>query len=153
LKQAGRSTGGRRSGRLRAALMVGEVALALMLLVAAGLLVRTFGRLQQVDVGFRPDHVLTMTVSLPGYRYPDAAPRRRFFDEAARAVARVPGVASVGFVNVLPFSTYNEGASYLVEGAPLPARGREPRTDLRIVTPGYMRTLEIPVLRGRDFEE
>jgi putative ABC transport system permease protein len=133
--------------------MVGQVAMALVLLVAAGLLVRTFQRLQHVDVGFNPDRVLTMTVSLPDYRYGDAAGRRRFFTEATDAVARIPGVQAAGFVNVLPLSTYNRGTRYLVEGAPLPDRGREPETDFRVITPGYLAALEIPVRRGRGFDD
>jgi predicted permease len=153
LKQGMQSTGGPGPQRLRAVLMVGEVALALVLLVAAGLLVRTFDRLQQVDLGFRPDRVLTLTVSLPDYRYGDAAARRRFFERAAEAAARVPGIASAGFVNVLPFSTYNRGTRYLVEGAPMPDSGREPHTDFRVVTPDYLRTLEVPLRRGRGFDD
>ena len=94
LKQGAYGTGGPGQQRLRSALMVGQVAMALVLLVAAGLLVRTFQRLQHVDVGFNPDRVLTMTVSLPDYRYGDAAGRRRFFTEAdgrGRAYPRSPG--------------------------------------------------------------
>jgi putative ABC transport system permease protein len=153
LKQGAYGTGGPGPHRLRSALMVGQVAMALVLLVAAGLLVRTFQRLQHVDVGFNPDRVLTMTVSLPDYRYGDAAGRRRFFTEATDAVARIPGVRAAGFVNVLPFSTYNRGTRYLVEGAPLADRGREPETDYRVVTPGYFAALEIPVRRGRGFDD
>jgi len=153
LKQGAYGTGGRGQQRMRSALMVGQVAMALVLLVAAGLLVRTFHRLQQVDVGFNPDHVLTMTVTLPDYRYGDAAGRRRFFTETVEAVTRVPGVRSAGFVNVLPFSTYDRGTRYLVEGAPLPERGREAETDLRVVTPGYLSAMEVPLLRGRGFDE
>jgi len=153
LKQGAYGTGGRGQQRMRSALMVGQVAMALVLLVAAGLLVRTFHRLQEVDVGFNPDRVLTMTVSLPDYRYGDAAGRRRFFTEATNAVARVPGVRSAGFVNVLPFSTYNRGTRYLVEGAPLPERGREAETDFRVVTPEYLATMEVPLLRGRGLDD
>jgi putative ABC transport system permease protein len=153
LKQGAQATGGRGQQRLRSTLMVAEVALALVLLVAAGLLVRTFRGLQQVDVGFSPDHVTTLTVTLPEYRYGDAGGRRPFFEQAAEAVQRVPGVESAGFVNVLPFSTYNRGTRYVVEGAPLAARGEEPGTDFRVVTPGYLRALQIPVLRGRGFED
>jgi putative ABC transport system permease protein len=153
LKQGAYGTGGRGQQRMRSALMVGQVALALVLLVAAGLLVRTFQRLQQVDLGFDPDRVLTMTVTLPEYHYGDAAARRRFFTEAVDAVRRVPGVRSAGFVNVLPFSTYNRGTRYLVEGAPLPERGREAETDFRVATPGYLSTMAVPLLRGRGFDD
>ena len=107
LKSGGHGSAGSPHRRLRATLMIGEVALSLVLLVAAGLLVRTFGQLQKVDPGFSPDRVLTLTVSLPEYRYKDPVAQRRFFAEAIDAVAAVPGVAAAGFVNVLPFSTYN----------------------------------------------
>jgi putative ABC transport system permease protein len=153
LKQGAYGTGGPGPQRFRSALMVGQVAMALVLLVAAGLLVRTFHRLQQVEVGFNPDRVLTMTVSLPEYKYGDSAARRRFFTEASAAVLRVPGIRSAGFVNVLPFSTYDRGTRYLVEGAPLPDRGREPGTAFRVVTPGYLAALEIPLVRGRAFDD
>src|SRR6185295_9393037 len=118
LKSGGHGTAGAPHRRLRATLMVTEVALSLVLLVAAGLLVRTFAQLQKVDTGFDADRVLTMTITLPDYRYHDGELQRRFFLSAADAVARVPGVRAAGFVNVLPFSTYIRGVRYLVDRRP-----------------------------------
>ena len=132
--------------------MIGEVALSLVLLVAAGLLVRTYGQLQKVDPGFVPDDVLTLTVSLPDYRYQDPVAQRRFFAEAIDAVAAVPGVSAAGFVNVLPFSTYNRGTRYVADGATPPEPGREPAADYRIITNRYFAALGISILEGRPFD-
>ena len=152
LKSGGHGSAGSPHRRLRAALMIGEVALSLVLLVAAGLLVRTFGQLQKVDPGFSPDRVLTLTVSLPDYRYKDPVAQRRFFAEAIDVVSAVPGVAAAGFVNVLPFSTYNRGTRYVADDANPPEPGREPAADYRIITDRYFAALGIPILEGRPFD-
>jgi len=152
LKSGGHGSAGPPHRRLRATLMIGEVALSLVLLVAAGLLVRTFGQLQKVDPGFSPDRVLTLTISLPEYRYKDPVTQRRFFAEAIDAVAAVPGLAAAGFVNVLPFSTYNRSTRYIADDATPPAPGREPAADYRIITDRYFAALGIPILEGRPFD-
>jgi len=152
LKSGGHGSAGSPPRRLRAALLVGEVALSLVLLVAAGLLVRTFGQLQRVDPGFNADRVLTLTVSLPAYRYKDGEAQRRFFVNAVDAISAVPGVVAAGFVNVLPFSTYNRGTRYITEDGGQPEPGREPATDYRIVTDRYFAALEMPLLEGRSFD-
>ena len=152
LKSGGHGSAGSPHRRLRATLMIGEVALSLVLLVAAGLLVRTYGQLQNVDPGFVPDHVLTLTVNLPEYRYQDPVAQRRFFAEAIDAVAAVPGVSAAGFVNVLPFSTYNRGTRYVADGATPPEPGREPAADYRIITDRYFAALGISILEGRPFD-
>jgi putative ABC transport system permease protein len=135
----------------RAALIVGEVAVSLVLVVAAGLLVRTFAGLHRVDPGFNSESVLTLTISLPEYRYAERDQQRRFFEEALGRVATLAGVRSAAFVNVLPFSTYNRGGRYMIEGQ-APESGREPVADYRIASPDYFRTLEIPVDTGRAFD-
>jgi len=152
LKSGGHGTAGAPHQRLRAALMIAEVALSIVLLVSAGLLVRTFAALHRINTGFDAERVLTMTITLPDYRYPDDESKRRFFLSAADAVARVPGVQTAGFVNVLPFSTYNRGTRYLVDGEPLPESGREPASDYRIVTDGYFAALRIAMAEGRAFD-
>ncbi|HVH25733.1 MAG TPA: ABC transporter permease [Vicinamibacterales bacterium] len=152
LKQGSRGTGGPGHHRLRAALIVAEVAVSLVMLVAAGLLVRSFAQLQQVDLGFATGQVATMTISLPDYRYPDAASYRRYVDEALAGVRQVPGVRSAGFVNVLPFSGYNGDTRYAIDGEPPPAPGQEPSADYRVATPGYFTALEIPLHAGRAFD-
>jgi putative ABC transport system permease protein len=149
----GAATGGSRgTRRLRGALVVAEVALSALLLVAAGLLVRSYAGLQRVDPGFRPGGVLTMTLSLPEYRYPDAPQRLQFAERALERITQVPGVRSAGFVNVLPFSTYDRGARLTVEGAPPPEPGRQPSVSYRVAGPGYLETLGIPVVEGRTFD-
>jgi putative ABC transport system permease protein len=135
--------------RLRTALVVLEVTLSTMLLVTAGLLVQSYKRQQHLDPGFNPHGVMTMTIALPEYRYGAVDAQRRFFEQAAERIARVPGVRAAGFVNVLPFSTYNRGGHFVVEGRPAPEPGREPSADFRIVTPDYLRAMQIRVVRGR----
>src|SRR5262249_10195752 len=152
LKQGSRGTADRGHHRLRAALIVGEVAVSLVMLVAAGLLVRSFAQLQQVDLGFTPDQVATMTISLPDYRYPDVASYRRYVDEALARVRPVPGVRSAGSVNVLPFSGYNGDTRYSIDGEPPPPPGQEPVADYRVATPGYFAALGIPLSAGRTFD-
>jgi putative ABC transport system permease protein len=93
-----------------------------------------------------------LTVTLPEYRYRDADAQGRFFIDAIEAIARVPGVRTAGFVNVLPFSTYNRGTRYIVEEATVPEPGKEPATDYRVVTDGYFAALEIPIVDGRSFD-
>jgi putative ABC transport system permease protein len=144
--------GGRSTRRLRAALVVLEVTLATTLLVTAGLLVQSYQRQQRLDPGFNPQRVVTMTITLPSYRYGAADAQRRFFEQATDRIARIPGVRSASFVNVLPFSTYDRGGRFTIDGQPTPRAGREPSADFRVVTPAYFQTMEIPVLRGRAFD-
>ncbi len=151
LKTGGHGTAAPRHQRFRAALIVGEVAISLVLLVAACLLVRTFTGLRRVDPGFNADSVLTLTVSLPEYRYADARAQQRFFEQALDKVSAVAGVRSTAFVNVLPFSTYNRGGRYVVDGQAVEA-GREPASAYRVVTGAYFHTLEIPIVAGRAFD-
>jgi putative ABC transport system permease protein len=151
LKSGGHGTAAAGHQRVRAALIVGEVAVSLVLLVAAGLLVRTFSGLRRVDPGFNAGSVLTLTVSLPEYRYGDAGTQRRFFEQALDRVGAVGGVRSAAFVNVLPFSTYDRGGPYVVERQPVET-GREPSAAYRLITPDYFRTLEIPIVSGRAFD-
>ncbi len=141
--------GGTGTRRLRTALVVLEVTLSTMLLVTAGLLVQSYQRQQRLDPGFNPHGVLTMTIALPDYRYGEPDAQRRFFEQAVDRIARVPGVQSAGFVNVLPFSTYNRGGHFVVEGRPAPEPGREPSADFRTVTPDYLRTMQIRIVGGR----
>jgi putative ABC transport system permease protein len=146
------ATGGNRgTRRLRAALVVTEVALATVLLVTAGLLARSYAGLRDVNPGFSAEHLLTMSTTLPEDRYPTAEARLRFFEQAAEQIERLPGIRSAALVNVLPFSTYDRGTRFIIDGAPLPAAGREPRASLRIASPEYFSTMEIPVVAGRPF--
>jgi predicted permease len=151
LKQGGRSaTAGRGHGRARGGLVIAEVALALVLLVAAGLLMKSFRKLQEIDPGFEARGVLAMTVSPPAT---DPDQRQAFFDRLLERVRAVPGVASASAINHLPIEGDVWAQSYAVEGRPPPAPGSEPTAIFRVTRPGYLRTMRIALLGGRDFAE
>jgi putative ABC transport system permease protein len=139
------------SHRLRSSLIVFEVALSLVLLVCAGLMIRSFLSLLRTDPGFNPDHVLTMNLVLPGAKYKDEAARAAFYDDLVQRVKAQPGVESAAVVNYLPLGGANSSDSYLVEGEPEPAPGQEHDGRYRVATPDYFRTMEIPIVRGRAF--
>ncbi|MGD2115506.1 MAG: ABC transporter permease, partial [Acidobacteriota bacterium] len=151
LHQGGRSGGGGRS-RLRSVLVVAEVALGLALLVGAGLLIRSFDALTRVDPGFRPDGVLSARMTFPSARFPERQRVAGFVDEVVDRLEARPEVTSAGAVSVMPLSGNQHDVSFAVEGR-IPEPGREPATDYRVATPGYFRTLGIPLVRGRLFAE
>jgi putative ABC transport system permease protein len=153
LKESAGAGGSAHTRRLRATLVIAEVALSTVLLVGAGLLVRSYQNLQRLTPGFEAGGVLTMALTLPDYRYQSAESRRQFFSHAVERIERLPGVRSASFVNTLPFSTYNRGGSFLIDGQPAPQAGREPAADHRVITTAYFRTLAIPVVAGRPFDE
>jgi len=140
---------GRPSRRLRAALVVGEVALALVLLAGAGLLVRSFQQLLAVDPGFRAEQVLTMQVSLPGATYREDASRVRFFQQLVERVSSLPGVVAAGGVSFLPLDGLGAATRFRALDRPAPGEGQEPVTDVRIVSGEYFRAMGIPLVRGR----
>ena len=152
LKEGAAAGGSRATRRLRTTLVVGEVAMATLLVIVAALLAGSYERLQRVRPGFTPQGLMTMAMTLPGDRYPTPERRRQFYNAAIERVRQLPGVQDAAFVNVLPFSTYDRGMPLVVEGAPLPPAGREPSTALRIVTERYFTTLQIPVRSGRTFD-
>lgn len=156
LKEGGRgSTEGRRSNRLRSGLVIGEIAIALALLVGASLLVRSFLRIQSIDPGFNPRQVLTMELSLPVLKYPKGKPVSNFFMEVQRRVAAIPGVRYAGITTILPLSGTNSDSSFTIEGRveSAMATGIFPDEEQRQVSPDYFRALEIPLLQGRFFTE
>lgn len=156
LKEGGKGTGGEShsSRRLRNSLVVAEVALALMLLISAGLLVRSFSRLQSVERGFSSDNVLTMVVRLPARKYRKEEQMIAFFRQAEERIRALPSVRSAGAVNFLPFyGGLGSNTGFTIEGRPLPAPGEEPATDVRVADPGYFKAMGIPVLRGRNFTD
>jgi predicted permease len=128
------------------------VALALVLLVAATLVVRSVARLQAVDLGFRTESVVAARVKLPAVPYPDAARRLAFFEELERRLLARPGVEAVAFANNLPLRG-GWGTGIEVEGRPPTRPGHLDSADAQAVSRGYFRTLGIPLLRGREFEE
>ena len=153
LKDTGRGIGGSaKSNRLRGALVITEVAMTLVLLVAAGLLVRTIVRLGKVDKGFNSRNVLTMNIGLPSVKYPKPENVIAFYKQASERIAGVPGVAAAGVTSVLPLSDNFDGRGLVVEDYPKP-RGEEISVDLYVVTPGYLRAMEIPLLKGRPITE
>jgi putative ABC transport system permease protein len=143
--------GGRSHGRrLRGALIVSEVALALVLLVGAGLLIHSFVRLLVVDPGYRAENLLTARFQLPP-RYSGNAQRVQFYERLLERVAALPGIDSVGATSHLPLIRYNMGATLRVEGRE-PAKGeREPSAPIASVNPGYFRTMGIGLRAGRLF--
>ena len=152
LKEGGRgSTSGRRHNRLRNVLVVAEVALALVLLTGAGLLLKSFVRLENVNPGFNPDRVLTAEISLPKLRYPDKQSQINFFNELERRVRNLPGVKYAGFTWILPMSGINSDSSFEIEGRPMDAAHPGPDEELRLVSADYFRALEMPLLKGRFF--
>ncbi|HEX8501292.1 MAG TPA: ABC transporter permease [Pyrinomonadaceae bacterium] len=155
LKEGGRSDAHAGAGmrRLRGLLVVGEVALSLVLLVGAGLMMRSFLRLQQVDVGVNPANVLTMSVPLPSARYREPERRSAFFQQLVERVGALPGVREVGAVSNLPLSGSRWGRSLTVEGRAALSVGAAPVINHCVVTPGYFRAMGIPVLAGRDIAE
>ncbi len=153
LQEGGRgSTPGRTSNRLRDVFTVAQVAFALMLLVGAGLLLRSFSRLTSVDPGFRTDHVLTFDVSLPGTRYQNGKDVR-FFSELDRRLRALPGVVNASLVTFLPFKGMGSATYFWRADRPKPEPGREPVADVRMAQPGYFETLAIPLRRGRTFND
>jgi putative ABC transport system permease protein len=154
LKSGGRgSTMSRSSARLRSALVVAEMSLALMLLAGAGLMVRSFAALERVKLGFEPDHVITARVSLPGRRYPNDTLTLAFFRAAEQQIAALPGVSAVGAISFLPLTGQRSASGFNVEGRPAAPAGAEPIGDMRAVTPGYFRAMGISIKDGRNLAE
>jgi putative ABC transport system permease protein len=157
LKEGGRgSTGGAHRNRLRNALIVAETVLALVLLIGAGSLVKSFVRLQNVSPGFNPHNVLTAEISLPVEKYP-RDPRGQavinFYNEAERRIKNIPGVQHAAFTVMLPLSGSNTDSSFIIEGQDPKMTGAYPDEEIRDITPDYFRVLETPLLKGRFFTE
>ncbi len=149
LKQGSRSlAGGARNG-LRGLLVAGEIALALVLLAGAGLLIRSFGRLLDVNPGFDSHHVLAMTVRLPDAKYPEDAQRAAFFDQLLEKVNALPGVKTSGVVNSAPIEGWQGATLVYIEGRPVTNFADTPLANQRVASPDYARTLGIAMRSGR----
>ncbi|HVS66550.1 MAG TPA: ABC transporter permease [Thermoanaerobaculia bacterium] len=151
---SGRSAGSApRWERLRGFLVVAELALAVVLLASAGLLVRSYLRLDRVDLGFQPDRVAVLPIALDNHEYDSGAKSRAYYRELLGTLSAVPGVVSVGAVTALPTSPIGPDFDRPIwaEGEPPPPGGAR-RADVRIATPGYFETLGIPVRSGRPFD-
>jgi putative ABC transport system permease protein len=150
LKDGGRgASAGRDRQRLRRALVVGQIALALPLLVASGLSTLGAYRFLNGSQGYDPDGLLAVRAVLPDARYAEPEARRRFVESTLDELADLPGVRSVALANVLPATTSNAGRAIEVEGRPNPDPANPPRINYRAITAGFFETLGIPVLRGR----
>ncbi len=152
LREGGRHGGGRRLHRVLGTLVVAEVALSLVLLAGAGLLMRSFLKLQRSDLGFRVDGVLTAGVQLPATRY-DPAQAGGFFRESLSRVAALPGVEHAAGATCLPLPFACIGTSFWRVDRPRPADGQLTSGQIRPITPGFFRTMGIPQVAGRDFSE
>lgn len=153
LKEGGRNSAGGATHRLRSALVMSEIALAVVLLVGAGLMMKSLVRLLQANVGFKTQNLLTMTVLLPASKYGTDVPKRvSFVEQMKDRVQSLPGVASAGTVNILPLVPGNTTRFY-VEGDPIPVPGQETECNIRTVNDTYFQTLGVPLLAGRMFDE
>ncbi|MGH9901555.1 MAG: ABC transporter permease, partial [Pyrinomonadaceae bacterium] len=153
LKEGGRSGAGGLGRGVRGVLVVSEVALALVLLVGAGLLIRSFLRLQEVAPGFDPRGVLAMQLALPQSKYPEPQQRAAFYRQLTERLRDLPGVGSAGATAVLPLSGQNQSGSFRIEGRVVPQGQSLPHGDRWMTTPDYHRTMNIPLRRGRYFGE
>jgi putative ABC transport system permease protein len=138
--------------KLQGALVLGEVALALVLMSAAGLIAESFVRLQKFDPGYHPDRLMRARLALNPSMYPTPEKRTRFFDQVLERTRAIPGVESAAMVNGLPLSGIGAHASFTIDGRSVPSRDQMPETDIRIVTTDYFSTLQTPLLRGRVFD-
>jgi putative ABC transport system permease protein len=151
LKQGGRTGGSSAKQRTRKALVICEVALSLILLIGAGLMARSFWKLQHVDPGFNISNTVTMSVGLSRIKYPDASQQRAFFDRVLEQVGAIPGVVSVGATTTLPLQGGGSTQPFTIEGRPASAVAEQPMAQTRYVSPDYFRALGVPLLRGRFF--
>ncbi len=153
LSDVARDMAGGTSGRhVRRLLVVSEVALAVVLLVSAGLLIRSFQLLRQVKPGFNPENALTMRMVLPFPKYAKQEARTAFYDKVLRQVKETPGVEAAGMITFLPLSFSGMNFSFSVEGRAAPSDMNLPFALFRVISPDYFRAMGIPLLRGRYFE-
>jgi putative ABC transport system permease protein len=154
LKEGGRGNSeGLDRNRLRSLLVVSEFALALMLLIGAGLMIRTFAALEAVDPGFNPHNVISMIVSVSGSKEEDPGRRELFYRQLIERVRSLPGVQAAGAINHLPLAGDLWGWHFAIEGRPKPRPGEKPGAVYRMVTPGYFAAMQLPIVRGRDITD
>jgi putative ABC transport system permease protein len=151
LKETSRSASGRHW--LRSSLVVVEVATTLVLLVGAGLMLRSFNRLQNVNPGFSYEHLTSFTVSLPQKKYASEEQRDQFFTNLLEGIRGLPGVEHTATASGLPLGNNGWQTSFIVDGRPIPPRAQTPSMEACLVSPDYFWTMNIPLLRGRYFDE
>ncbi|HZM90614.1 MAG TPA: ABC transporter permease [Blastocatellia bacterium] len=152
LKDAGRGSTGRRH-ILRSAMVVSEVALAMVLLIGAGLMIRSFYYLQRVDPGFVTDNLMTFSVSLPTKKYPEEQQRINFYQQLLQNLRALPGVQSVGMATGLPLGNNGWQSGFWIEGRPDPPQGQRPLSEVAFVSPDYFDTMRMTLLSGRGFTD
>ncbi|HEV8122458.1 MAG TPA: ABC transporter permease [Candidatus Polarisedimenticolia bacterium] len=138
--------------RLLGGFVVSQVAVAFVLLVGAGLLLRSFARLREVDPGFRPERLMTMRVALPPNRYADKPAIGAFYERLGESLRALPGVTAAALVSNLPMSGNNSSGSFEIEGSPTPDGQPSPHGDSHYVSRGYFETMAIPLVQGRFFD-
>jgi putative ABC transport system permease protein len=156
LKEGGRATGGAGSGhnRMRSLLVVAEVALSLVLLVGAGLLIKSFLRLSQVETGFNATSVMTMRLALPQANYTEAPKRAAFYQQLLERARALPGVEAAGVISELPLSGQDNDTYFALEGQPLSSTPTADNlANFRTASPDYFRAMGIPLVRGRFFSD
>jgi predicted permease len=151
LKETGRGTSGRHW--LRSSLVVVEVATTLVLLIAAGLMIRSFYRLQRVNPGFSYEHLTSFSVALPEKKYPSVEQREQFYVRLLDNLRGLPGVESSAAASGLPLGNNGWQTSFTIDGRPLPPRNETPLMEACLVTPDYFRAMNIPLKRGRYFDD
>ena len=151
LKEGGRNSSAGAGHRLRSALVVSEIALAVVLLIGAGLMMKSLYRLLQTNVGFNTENLLTMTVILPATKYTENSQSINFNDQLRERVQSLAGVSGAGTVNILPLNGGNT-TRFNIEGDPVPPPGQEVEANIRTVSDNYFQTLGIPLLAGRNFD-
>ena len=154
LKQGqSRGSSDARGGGTRRLLVVSEVALSLVLLIGAGLMIRSLWELRKVQPGFDPHNVLTMTVPLPRNRYSSPAGQVAFFQEVLTRIRALPGIDSAGVIDDLPLDGGGSHQPFSIEGRPVQQMSDQPEVDVRLISPGYIHAMHIPILRGRDLSD
>ena len=153
LKEGKSSPGGVRGARLRGALVIAEMALALMLLIGGGLLLKSFLLLNRVDPGFNPDHVLTLRLFLNKGHYPEPQKILRFYNELLDRLKTLPGAQSVAAVSALPLDGVNTDTSFQIEGRPAPPPDQQPVAWFSSVSPNYFNTIGMKLSKGRLFTD
>jgi len=146
------ATGGVLHQRLRNLLVIAEVAIAVVLLVAAGLMIRSFASISKVSPGLNPQGVVTMAISLSQTGYADIQEQARFYERLLARVRALPGVQAAAGINRLPLYGFNASTNFTIQGKPVQS-GNEPAADFRVVSPDCFKTLGIPLLAGRDLTE
>jgi len=154
LKESSRGlTGNRRRYRVRGALVVAEIALALVLLIGAGLMLKSFVLLENVNPGIQPQNILALNLGMSGKKYAKTEARAPFVEEMVARVEQIPGVQSAAVVTDVPLTSDNDNEAFQIEGQPYPGPKNRPIISVNVVVHGYLRTLGIPLLRGRDLSQ